>query len=546
MVSFATLLALLGLMVLGALVFNAGQTVTRKIETQNAADSVAYSSSVWIARGLNAVTAANHMMGELNALYVVHHSFGGKWLDEHAHSQKYNDSSLRTLNTAIDTAYVAAQVALTVRPSDAARNKVRENPCSSPDSTVYQAKSQLKTALAISFGVHAAGGALEKVIPWGVIPGQILQGVALIAELKCYQEYLVLDGVEMLAQGSKTIVHGLVGVTAQGQTSTGVLDGVARYADTVVQIGVPAQVQRCATAVAREHGATGAARGDIPGGLSARSLAEIVPTLPVEPHEHLGPRRAQLMRAGYPWVCRWRTPIRKFFKLSCTISGAAGEFTRFTNLYSEESVKWLQTPSGQTYRGYSRSNNNDPRYRITFGSGSGYGMGRTGKGVRMLVLKGLNETEPRRNGFHKSMEAWNKRRGSTEVERLFVHMGFAHTKPATIGAPAIFRQENPDGFVCFSQSMVYNANPQQAPARSGADGGAQPTAGWDTLNWTSGPPEFVTDSDLGDDPKIVLNWQAKLTPVTPRKLTATTITSLAGEMSGPLRRSLLGITLNNH
>jgi hypothetical protein len=54
-----------------------GEKVNEKIRVQNAADSIAYSNGLWMARGMNAVTACNHLMGELTALIVIHESLGG-------------------------------------------------------------------------------------------------------------------------------------------------------------------------------------------------------------------------------------------------------------------------------------------------------------------------------------------------------------------------------------------------------------------------------------------------------------------------------------
>ncbi len=82
MMAWGTIFGVLTLMVFFAFVTNSIQTVNQKIETQTAADGVAYSSALWMARGMNTITATNHIIGELNGLYVIHHSFGGKRLDD--------------------------------------------------------------------------------------------------------------------------------------------------------------------------------------------------------------------------------------------------------------------------------------------------------------------------------------------------------------------------------------------------------------------------------------------------------------------------------
>ena len=68
LITWATLVAVLLLIALIGIVFNVGRVTNDKLQSQNAADSVAYSSSLLHARAMNAVTATNHMMGELTAL----------------------------------------------------------------------------------------------------------------------------------------------------------------------------------------------------------------------------------------------------------------------------------------------------------------------------------------------------------------------------------------------------------------------------------------------------------------------------------------------
>src|SRR5262249_22759801 len=80
-VTLISLVAAFALLLIVALVVNTGYVVTRKIETQNAADAAATAASAAMARGMNAITAANHLIGELTALVVLHHSFGGFELD---------------------------------------------------------------------------------------------------------------------------------------------------------------------------------------------------------------------------------------------------------------------------------------------------------------------------------------------------------------------------------------------------------------------------------------------------------------------------------
>ena len=533
MVSFATLLVVLFLAVMMGLVFNSGQVITSKIETQNAADAVAYSSSVWVARSMNAITAANHMAGELQAMYVLHHALGGRFLAENPASAQ-NSRGLNDINAALRASNTAQQVnpGTVPKPSQPGR-EVLKNPNADEESTIYQAKRNLKLALTVANSIHATAGVVEQATPLPPvrIAAIAVQFAALASEWKIYQEYVTLTFVEQIAQASKQLAFQIAGIDGRGgNRSGGLIEIVVDYSKAVTTL-TPAQVQRAAGAIAERYGADGLVRGDVPQSLSLDGLLQGIPSPPVERHLHQGPRRAQLMRAMYPWVAHWRRPLRQFFRIAVPISLASREYRIYTNLYSEQSVIWMRQPTSQSYN-YNK-----------------YGMGRRGKDVRLYVLNGLNETAGNNNGFAKTNEMWNKPglANSREAETHFSYMGFAVSEAPTVGAPSIYRQENPDGLICFSQSMIYNANPQAAPTPNPQDGQPQVTAGWDTLNFTSNAIEFETDDDLSNAPVIKLNWQARLTPATLTKLATTSATTFTNQqVFARLTRAPELLALNNH
>jgi Putative Flp pilus-assembly TadE/G-like len=81
-ITLVTIFAILGMIVLAGFVGNAGHVVTNKVASQNAADAIAFSSAQWMARGMNAVTATNHLLGETTALVVLIEALGGPEADE--------------------------------------------------------------------------------------------------------------------------------------------------------------------------------------------------------------------------------------------------------------------------------------------------------------------------------------------------------------------------------------------------------------------------------------------------------------------------------
>ena len=95
-----TIIVVMGFAMLVGLVGNVGRMVQRKVAVQNAADSVAYSTALWQARSMNAVTAVNHLMGEVTAICVLHEAIGGPELDEGIQRQS---DEFRDLNRKIKT-----------------------------------------------------------------------------------------------------------------------------------------------------------------------------------------------------------------------------------------------------------------------------------------------------------------------------------------------------------------------------------------------------------------------------------------------------------
>lgn len=77
MVTFTTVVAMLMLIVLIGFIGNVGHAVKQKLEVQNAADAAALETAQWMARGMNAITATNHMIGEATAVLATLHALGG-------------------------------------------------------------------------------------------------------------------------------------------------------------------------------------------------------------------------------------------------------------------------------------------------------------------------------------------------------------------------------------------------------------------------------------------------------------------------------------
>ncbi len=140
---------------------------------------------------------------------------------------------------------------------------------------------------------------------------------------------------------------------------------------------------------------------------------------------------------------------------------------------------------------------------------------------------------PGTDALAKGRQSWTT--NSSDAEQLFTLLAHVHRAAASpVGAP-IFGGGPPDGVVAYAQAFVYNGNLQN-PATWNPVWTYQPDVGWYTLNWD--PPtsqaaayEFPNGDDAGfsfnnlnlgsmllgkpsEPPRIRLNWQSKLTPVT--------------------------------
>ena len=535
MMTFGTIFAVMVLLIFLSFIANSVNTVNQKIETQNGADAVAYSSSVWVARVMNAVTASNHIIGELNAIWIYHHAFGGKRLDEKFEANSNTSptfkltgmttsSTCKTLNSAIDPLFSVCQSA--VVPSMSFHKSIikDQDPKSDVNSTLFRGMHTLKMQYAITLGVHAAGWGIYQIPdPFGIskVVGTAIMVVALAVEFKIWQEYLILIGVEMLAKG----------LSIPKKAIPAIMDTIYIYQNVEVVARIPLQAYLCADSVAEKHLAEGFVRGDTPDGLPSDvqgaidEFSKFYPKLPIEKETQSNVKRCQLMRATYPWVCHWRYRPRQFFKWTCTMSMAAAEYTKWTNEWTLQNCERFRMKSNQTY--------NKQLLKVD-GKGQADEEMRPFKntplvfdeGMKLYVMLDLNEHHK------KSNEKWNKDNitGTHRSDELFCLMGFAKREPTWVASPAFFRQENPHGFACYSQAMIYNANPQPEPSDQPGDGDKQLDVGWDTLNWDqsvsgSNPIEYTTDEDYQDPPRIKPNWQAKLCPLTAPKMAKTLTTT---------------------
>jgi len=503
MLSFASLFAVLGMVVGFALVANIGKTVGTKLETQNAADAAASGASTEMARGMNAVTAANHIIGELQALIVIHHALGGDELDGLKSPQR-TPSDLRA---SLDLSHnVARAVSTGSAPAPIGYNQLRQEP--QAGAAIWDSQIELKKIMTWAYAAHASGAILTQ-LKWIPYVGQVLYAIgqtivtaAMVFEGKALQEWLTLElvrGIATITMPVKKLLQWAVvpGLYLYTCAVAGAVPGVS------LPLPIPGVAASKAEDAAAELGRNHAAEATLfPGLKTNTSIPVLALPLTPEPRTLRHPERSQLVRASTPWIQRWRIKWMEFGESALLMSRFKCHYKKWTDHFTLELAKRAKQ---QTL-------------------------------VNLLVIRELDI-----DGRDKTHEPWAEPdgSGSATADRLFAVIGFARRPPPGIAALGYFRQPNPDGFVAFAQGMVYNANPHKQGANRP---GWQAVAGWDTLNWDSEVPEYPGPNPKGEtcpiprvpEPRVKLNWRAKLVPTT--RLPASVLWQ-RGELGEVMRRT---------
>jgi hypothetical protein len=495
MLSLVSLFVVLGFLVLFALLANVAKTVTQKLETQNGADSIAYSATTEMARGMNTLTAVNHLIGELTALVVLHHALGGDELD----GLRSVTPTPRNVRTSLDLSYRIASIVTIggVRPQtfqyQAVRQEVRTG------AAIRDSRIRLKQVMVWAYVAHAVGGIFQQ-LGWIPYVGPVLRIIgitiavcAMVFETKVYLEWLTLDLLELIARGLMPLKKGMQSAVVPG------LHGLNR----LVTLQTPWKMERLAEDVGQHNAAEGSL---FPGFLKNPSYPLLGLPVRQEPVSLRQEAKSQLVRTSTPWIQYWRLPMLRFGEKALLLARFKVHYWQRTDEFTLTLTRRLKQGGGLL-------------------------------AVNPYILEGLDLDR-----IDKGQETWTQASGSREADRLFGVIGFAHRRKPKIAAGGIFRQSNPDGLVGYAQGMIYNANPQPRAGAATAGAGWQPVVGWDTLNWAGPVPEYPGAGPNGPDPtiptvpepRIRINWQTKLVPTT---RLAESIPFQQGELGRVVRRT---------
>jgi TolA-binding protein len=212
-ITLVTLIAILGLVVLAGFVGNAGHVVTAKVNSQNAADAIAFSTAQWMARGMNAITATNHLLGEVTGIVVVLEGLGGPEADlemeDYPPQSRVTDTVNRTL---ADMAYIQG-LATYGAPAAGKLDKkfldaVVKNLISKEEkdathkafATIYDSKLVLKRATTKRLvAKFFANWLLFVPPPWGYLSAAAGYAIHIVANVQLVEigvEWVILHGME--------------------------------------------------------------------------------------------------------------------------------------------------------------------------------------------------------------------------------------------------------------------------------------------------------------------------------------------------------------
>jgi len=507
--AMVVVIATMLLAMLIAFMLNSGALVANRAEQQNTADSVGLSGGHWMARGMNTITASNHIIGEVTGIVIVHHALGGDLLDNgktaESSASPYSNkieagSELVNINEELEKAYDFAD-GIGANVTESIYQQVRESSGVKAEAAILDAKVTLKEHLTTCYRVWFAAELLKKVKI--TYPAGVALATAMAALEKWIgAEYTILNATTRIAKGLSPVKQAL---------RDQLLPMIQQFEDDVV-VFIPELAKETASRIALENGAKAGLmfplelqmplvhdplteaktmpEPDYPAVEVAGKEAgcKSCPSVPANSPRDQIVKLTQLARASFPWVVYHREPVLKALSV-VPLSKAAHFYKDHSDGYSKKVCDQLQTTT-------------------------------TSKRSLKIQPYVLADHFAPDKGF----EAFTD---NPEVaDEYFAFFGMAHfTKPTIVGHP-IFRQQHANGQVGLAQVLLYNANAQVQPEYKidlnckRIRPNRQANVGWDTLNWKPGirPSELTAKWDSGGAPAVIFpevqaNWQCKLVPV---------------------------------
>lgn len=475
-------------------IINVGHVADEKIEMQNAADAAGVTGTTIMARGMNAVTATNHVIGEMTGMVIVHHAVGGHNLDN---DETGDTQSIDAQLDAAHKAYLAAGGS-----QDIAYDTVREQDGvqASDGSAEMESKKRLKELLTYVYWSKTAAEIMKK-IPYTRPAGEALHAAMHALEIVIKMEYEALNVLHEMARAlvpAKLLLRDVMMPAAKQYTEQVVRltpDLALEAAEKVGELAgcettlypnpppLPLVIDPHAKASSlvrptdqpvAESCAGCKQCGSVESGIDRDQIVKIT----------------QLARASFPWVAYHRQPILDLMGPLLPLSQGKKHYKDASDgaskdVCSEVQLEWQD--------------------------------------MGLFVLRDYPSPD-------KGYAAWTE--DADKAEALFSVVGLAQRPAPAVYGVGVFRQQHAEGRLTYAQTLLYNANPQQRPKHKidlsckRITPNRQARVGWDTLNWSpdSDPPfELVAKTDSGGAPTpqypaIKINWQAKLIPASDSRI----------------------------
>lgn len=452
-----------------AMLFNVGLSTKERSETQRPATAISHPVGVWRARGMNVLSAHQHLQGEVVAMIIVHHAIGGDELD----ANRVGDTSKQDRD--LDRAWKAAVAAGAKTPQYRnVRSEVRAG------ATLLKAHKRLKYQLEMVYKAKVAAKALQA-IPYTYKLGVQLERLADYYEMLIGREWQALRNLYDRARELLPMKRDLI-----SRYLPAARDQMKRIMDSI-----PNLTQQTANELVSHYGV----KVFVPE--KDRSLPVVVDPyakLQGPPHDYVPPtdcncpsiradnpryqmvKTSQLARASFPWVVYhrsaimarmlWRTPLTRAFAI-----------------YEEETA-------GQARVVLDRL--------------------QAQRNLGLYVLPGKVAPD-------KGWEDWTKVENSRLADSHFTSMVLTGQPLETpLGAPFIFSEPADKHWVRWDAVMLINDNPQLPPKQRIDLLGCkrivpdeQARVGYDTLAWDQSRgrlPELVAGGWPNVFPRIKNGW----------------------------------------
>lgn len=252
-ITLISTVTMLFFLILLCYVGNAGVAVKEKMELQDAADAAAYSTGLTLARGMNAVTVANHMLGEATGMVVILDGFGGKILEETMGTgQPYKSNESRLLSTFLKSPsplrIYSAIPAPGLQTIDeklieyACKALVPESPFAKPNekegdhwagAALYDGIMSLKYTLVVSLTVKSLTRLIMDITQFIPIIGPVVKVIGI--GIHTFISATVIRGVVLEAVQLRALEIAITAMQpAKRLMRAALIPGLSVYADTVV------------------------------------------------------------------------------------------------------------------------------------------------------------------------------------------------------------------------------------------------------------------------------------------------------------------------